>query len=107
MSERELREASKRLFYACMILSQRSVEAMLAVNKALADDPDVVKVGLRAMERARECEQRADRVIRDTLEESYLMGMAKAFDEMSEWASATFHVRLTDDGWQWTDGGEE
>ena len=100
MSEKELRKASKKLWYACTTQSQTAVEAMLAMDKALAADPDVVKVLRILAEAAREHEKLMDDEAQDW-NAGYEYGFYDAAVSLAFEIEKALHIRLTDKGWEW------
>ena len=103
MSEKQLRKASKKLWYACTTQSQTAVEAMLAVDKAVAEPPDVVKV-LRWLKEYSKRLAEGCKKYPISSEKRLAMEITRgAIDAVFEWASKQFHVRLIADGWEWTE----
>lgn len=100
MSEKELRDAAKRLEHACTTQSRVAVEAMLSVNKALADPPDVVRVVQLLDEWASE-QWESDSPCGGEIW-SALVGYEEALADI-------FGFRLIDEppGWEWVEESNE
>ena len=101
MSERELREAMRYMRREHLM----KYAGLRVIETALAAEPDVVVL-------AREIEERlvvVDSWLRENCNlashDGYV-GMQNALDSLQDYIQEEFHVRLTDDGWEWVEEGE-
>ena len=72
-------------------------------EEALATDPDVVAVLRHAKEELDKCEEAIAEADKPGGWVLAYMQEASVWKGLIEWVQDTFHVRLTADGWEWTD----
>jgi len=95
MTERKLRDYLRGAIDVYEALENKGFDAggiSTILNRALDDDPDVVKAARHALDKA-------DRQI----SAEFSRGRQSAFLDMADWLQRTFHFVLTRDSWEWTE----
>jgi len=101
MSERELRKAIED--YLGAPTAEGCLYAEKDIEQALADEPDVVKVLLHAAKELGKCEAA---IAEATEPGGWVLAYvqeAAVWTGLIKWLRKKFHVRLTDEGWEWTE----
>ena len=107
MSEKALRGYIKGAIEIYEALEQKGLDSggiPMILNAALADDPDVVD-----MLRWLDTEENLGEIVLaeddDLMPDEYrdFIAMAGWIRDVKGWIERTFHVRLTDGGYEWTD----
>ena len=103
MSEQRIRELASHHPECRYPYNLAETECLCGYQYAMSFDPDVVTV-LRWLEEYSKRLVAGCKEYPISSQKRLAMEVTRsAIDAVFEWTSKQFHVRLTDDGWEWTD----